>query len=86
MSAPGDPLASAIGGSATSDDGVTVYVSTREGPAPAVVPAEIAERLRAAASEETRLDHALVTAALVIVRIGRVGGEALLSLNPAIDL
>lgn len=78
MSAPGEPPASAIGGSATSADGVTVYVDTREGPAPATVPAEIVERLRAAATEETRLDHGLVVAALVIVRLGREAGDALL--------
>lgn len=78
MSAPGDPLASVIGGRATSADGVTVYVDTREGPAPAVVPAELVERLRAAASDETRLEHGLVVAALVMVRLGREAGEALL--------
>jgi hypothetical protein len=78
MSAPGNPPTSAIGGRATSADGVTVYVDTREGPAPAVIPGQIVESLVGAAAGETRLEHGLVVAALVIVRLGREAGEALL--------
>jgi hypothetical protein len=68
----------AIAGRAAAAGAVTLYLDVREGPVPATIPAEIVERL-AAAGDETRLDHALAVAAIVIVRLGREGGEALLT-------
>jgi hypothetical protein len=69
----------AIAGRAASADGVTLYLDLREGPVPATIPAEIAERLGTTAGDDTRLEHGLIVAALVIVRLGREAGEALLT-------
>ncbi len=79
MSALDADFDGAIAGRAASADAVTLYLDLREGPVPATIPAEIVERLVTAASDETRLEHGLAAAALVIVRLGREAGEALLT-------
>lgn len=55
-----------------------LYVQTREGLAFAGIPADVVAALESAARDEAELEKALETAGLIVVRVGREGGEALL--------
>lgn len=55
-----------------------LYVDTREGPAFASIPSDVVAPLESAARDEEELERGLELAALVVVRAGREGGEALL--------
>jgi hypothetical protein len=54
----------------------TIYVDTRDGPAPARIPADIAAAIAAAPGE--RAEHAMEVAGLVLVRLGSEAGATLL--------
>lgn len=56
----------------------TVFIDLREGPAFAEVPADVADALSAAAGDPETAERALHVAALVLIRVGHEGGEALL--------
>lgn len=62
-----------------SEQDRTVYVDVREGPAPATVPGDVVSALlRAANDDQAAAARGIDTAALVIVRLGREAGEAML--------
>jgi hypothetical protein len=55
-----------------------LYVDTREGPAFASIPPDVATALESAAAGEGELDAALELAGLVLVRLGEEAGTAML--------
>jgi hypothetical protein len=61
-----------------SEQDRTVYVDVREGPAPATVPGDVVSALVRAANDDQAAARGIETAALVIVRLGREAGEAML--------
>lgn len=56
----------------------TLFVEVREGLAPATVPADVVAALDRDARDDEALEHGLTTAALLVVRLGREAGEAML--------
>jgi hypothetical protein len=55
-----------------------LFVDTRDGPAFASVPGDVAVALELGARDEAELDAALRLAGLVLVRLGEEGGTAML--------
>lgn len=62
----------------TSVEPRTLYVDTREGPAPATIPGDVVAAVVEAAGTEEAAEAALELAALILVRAGVEAGTALL--------
>ncbi len=56
----------------------TLFVDLREGPAAATIPADVAASIAELTADPAYREAVMRTAAVVLVRVGREGGEALL--------